>query len=78
MPAWRSASRSLYWEVPTWRYARFRGSAWEAARTLPIRMRSVQAGSILFVKATSEHSFFEIEEDITRVVFFATGGPLEA
>ncbi|NQZ95012.1 MAG: cupin domain-containing protein [Myxococcales bacterium] len=40
--------------------------------------RSVQAGSILYVRATSEHSFFEIEEDITLVVFFATGGPLEA
>jgi mannose-6-phosphate isomerase-like protein (cupin superfamily) len=37
--------------------------------------RKVQAGSILYVRATSEHSFFEIEEDMTLLVFFATGGP---
>ncbi len=35
----------------------------------------VRAGSILYVEATSEHSFFEIEEDVTLLVFFATGGP---
>ncbi len=39
--------------------------------------RSVQAGSVLYVRATSEHSFFEIEEDMTLVVFFGTGGPSE-
>jgi mannose-6-phosphate isomerase-like protein (cupin superfamily) len=32
-------------------------------------------GSILYVRATSEHSFFEIEEDMTLLVFFASGGP---
>ncbi len=37
--------------------------------------RSVRAGSILYVRATSAHSFFEIEEDITLLVFFASGGP---
>jgi mannose-6-phosphate isomerase-like protein (cupin superfamily) len=37
--------------------------------------RSVSRGTILYVGATSEHSFFEIEEDITLVVFFASGGP---
>ena len=37
--------------------------------------RAVQRGSILFVRATSEHSFFEIEEDMTLLVFFASGGP---
>ena len=37
--------------------------------------RSVGPGSILYVSATSEHSFFEIDEDITLLVFFASGGP---
>lgn len=37
--------------------------------------RPVRAGSILYVRATSEHSFFEIDEDITLLVFFASGGP---
>ena len=35
----------------------------------------VGPGSILYVGATSEHSFFEISEDITLLVFFASGGP---
>ncbi len=39
--------------------------------------RDVGPGSILYVNATSEHSFFEIEEDITFLVFFASGGPAE-
>jgi mannose-6-phosphate isomerase-like protein (cupin superfamily) len=39
--------------------------------------QTVQAGSILYVRATSEHSFFEIEEDVTLLVFFASGGPAE-
>jgi len=38
---------------------------------------TVGPGSILFVEATSEHSFFEIDEDITLLVFFASGGPSE-
>ncbi|MEZ5561184.1 MAG: cupin domain-containing protein [Pseudomonadales bacterium] len=33
--------------------------------------REVTAGSVLFVEATTEHSFFEIEEDMTLLVFFA-------
>ncbi len=37
--------------------------------------RAVEAGSIFYVRATSEHSFFEIEEDMTLLVFFASGGP---
>ena len=37
--------------------------------------RSVGPGSLLYVRGTSEHSFFEIEEDITLLVFFASGGP---
>ena len=34
-------------------------------------------GSILYVGATADHSFFEIEEDMTLLVFFASGGPSE-
>ena len=30
----------------------------------------VGKGSILFVRATAEHSFFDIEEDLTVLVFF--------
>jgi len=37
--------------------------------------RVIGPGSVLYVKATSEHSFFEIDEDITMVVFFGSGGP---
>ena len=39
--------------------------------------REVGRGSILYMSATSEHSFIEIEEDITLLVFFASGGPSE-
>ena len=31
----------------------------------------VKAGSVLYVRATEEHSFFEIQEDMTLLVFFA-------
>jgi mannose-6-phosphate isomerase-like protein (cupin superfamily) len=37
--------------------------------------RPVERGCVLYVRATSEHSFFEIEEDMTLLVFFASGGP---
>ena len=37
--------------------------------------RPVGPGSLLYVRATSEHSFFEIDEEITLLVFFASGGP---
>ncbi len=37
--------------------------------------KTVGPGSILFVPATAEHSFCEIEEDLTLLVFFASGGP---
>jgi quercetin dioxygenase-like cupin family protein len=36
--------------------------------------REVSAGSLLYVRATEDHSFFEIEEDMTLLVFFATPG----
>lgn len=35
----------------------------------------VERGSILYVRACEEHSFFEVEEDMTLLVFFASGGP---
>ena len=38
--------------------------------------RAVGPGSLLYVGATTEHSFFEIEEDMTLLVFF-TATPLE-
>ena len=37
--------------------------------------RSVGRGTVLYVAASEDHSFFEIEEEITLVVFFASGGP---
>ncbi len=37
--------------------------------------RQVGPGSILYVQATSEHGFFEIDHDMTLLVFFASGGP---
>ena len=36
----------------------------------------VKAGTVLYVKATETHSFFEIKEDMTLMVFFAAT-PLE-
>lgn len=35
-------------------------------------MKEVSSGNILYVKATETHSFFEIEEDMTLLVFFAS------
>lgn len=35
----------------------------------------VGPGSVLYVQSTSRHSFVEIDEDITLLVFFASGGP---
>ena len=37
--------------------------------------QEVGRGSVLYVRATADHSFFEVEEDMTLVVFFASGGP---
>lgn len=33
--------------------------------------QEVREGSILYVRATESHTFFEIEEDMTLLVFFA-------
>lgn len=35
---------------------------------------AVGPGSILYIEASSDHSFFEITEDLTLLVFFASGG----
>ena len=40
------------------------------------RDHQVEKGSILFVKATEEHSFFDVEEDLTLLAFFGAPGPL--
>ena len=37
--------------------------------------RNVGPGSLLYVSATTEHSFFEIEEDMTLLVIFANTTP---
>lgn len=37
--------------------------------------RAVGPGSLLYVSATTEHSFFEIEEDMTLLVMFAATPP---
>ena len=37
--------------------------------------REVVPGSLLYVSATTEHSFFEIEEDMTLLVMFAATPP---
>ncbi len=37
---------------------------------------AVAPGTILFVRATEEHSFFDVEEDLTLLAFFGSAGPL--
>ncbi len=36
----------------------------------------VHRGSILYVQATAEHSFFDIEEDLSLIAFFGATTPL--
>lgn len=38
--------------------------------------REIKAGNILYVQATSEHSFFNIDEDLTLVAVFGPSRPL--
>lgn len=38
-------------------------------------MLEVTPGTVLYIKATETHSFFEIEEDMTLMVFFASQTP---
>lgn len=35
-------------------------------------VREVRPGSLLYVRASTDHAFFEIEEDITLLVLFTT------
>jgi mannose-6-phosphate isomerase-like protein (cupin superfamily) len=35
--------------------------------------REVKPGTLLYIRAATEHSFFEIEEDMTLLVLFASG-----
>lgn len=37
--------------------------------------RALGPGSILYVPADTDHEFEEIEEDLSLLVFFGTGGP---
>ena len=38
--------------------------------------REIKAGDLLYVQATSEHSFFNIDEDLTLVAIFGPSRPL--
>ncbi len=38
--------------------------------------QSVEPGQLLYVRATSQHSFFDIEEDLTLIAIFGAPGPL--
>jgi mannose-6-phosphate isomerase-like protein (cupin superfamily) len=48
----------------------------KARMRLANQERAVGPGSLLYISATTEHSFFEIEEDMTLLVIFAAS-PLE-
>ena len=37
--------------------------------------RPIGPGSILYVPADSEHEFVDVEEDLSLLVFFGSGGP---
>lgn len=37
--------------------------------------KSIGPGSILYVPADTDHEFVEIEEDLSMLVFFGSGGP---
>ena len=47
----------------------------KARMRLGNEQRNVGPGSLLYISATTEHSFFEIEEDMTLLVMFATSPP---
>lgn len=36
---------------------------------------SIERGSILYIPADAQHHFVEIEEDLSLLVFFGSGGP---
>jgi len=37
--------------------------------------RPVERGTILYIPADSEHQFVDVEEDLSLLVFFGSGGP---
>ena len=37
--------------------------------------RAVEPGSLLYISASTQHAFFEIEEDMTLLVMFASSTP---
>jgi len=37
--------------------------------------RAISPGSILYVPADSEHEFVDVQEDLSLLVFFGSGGP---
>ena len=47
----------------------------KARMRLGNEQRNVGPGSLLYISATTEHSFFEIEEDMTLLVIFANTPP---
>ncbi len=47
----------------------------KASMKLGEEERAVGPGSLLYVSATTEHSFFEIQEDMTLLVMFAATPP---
>ena len=47
----------------------------KARMRLDDEIRAVGPGSLLYVGAATEHSFFEIEEDMTLLVVFAASPP---
>jgi len=38
-------------------------------------LQEVKPGTVLYIRASETHSFFEIEEDMTLMVFFAANPP---
>lgn len=40
------------------------------------QQHEVGPGHVLFVRATTEHSFFDVEEDLTLLAFFGSAPPL--
>jgi mannose-6-phosphate isomerase-like protein (cupin superfamily) len=44
----------------------------KASMQVADEIKEITSGDILYIKATEDHSFFEIEEDMTLLVFFAS------
>ncbi|TXS95666.1 cupin domain-containing protein [Parahaliea maris] len=49
----------------------------KARMRLGDREKAVGPGSVLYVGATTEHSFFEIDEDMTLLVMFSSAPPVK-